>query len=184
LTYLYIGILLFFGIHLVPALGPLKAGLGNRFGDKGYRALFALASAAGLGLMIWGMAQAGKTPLYTPPEWGVMAAYLLVFPAFILLAAAHMKGRIRKMTRHPMLLGVLMWAAGHLLANGDQAGAWLFGSFAVYSVFGMVSSSLRQPAPAYTIKPVHDVMALVGGIGLALVFVFYAHQFLFGVKII
>ncbi|MDQ7018931.1 MAG: NnrU family protein [Robiginitomaculum sp.] len=184
MTYLYIGILLFFGIHLVPALGPLKAGLVNRFGDKGYRALFALVSAAGLGLMIWGMAQADKTPLYTPPPWGVMVTYLLVFPAFVLLASAHMKGRIRKMVRHPMLLGVLMWAVGHLLANGDRAGTWLFGSFAVYSVFGIVSSSLRDPAPEYTIKPVHDIMALVGGIALALVFVFYAHQFLFGVKII
>jgi len=184
LTYLYIGILLFFGVHLVPALGPLKAGLVNRFGDKGFRALFALVSATGLGLMIWGMAQAGNIPLYTPPAWGVMVTYLLVFPAFVLLASAHMKGRIRKMVRHPMLLGVLMWAIGHLLANGDLAGAWLFGSFAVYSVFGMVSASLREPAPDYTIKPVHDVMALVGGIALALVFVFYAHQLLFGVKII
>jgi uncharacterized membrane protein len=184
LTYLYIGIFLFFGAHFLPIASPLKGALVVRLGAKGYRGLFALISAIGLGLMIWGKVKAGHSALYQPPQWGMSVAYILTIPALILLASAHMKGRIRKFARHPMLLGVLLWSVGHLLANGDQASVWLFGSFALYSALAMMLAGKGNDANNYTIKPAHDLMALGGGVGLALVLIFFAHQFLFGVKII
>ncbi len=95
-----------------------------------------------------------------------------------------MKGRIRKITRHPMLLGVLMWAAAHLLVNGDVASILLFGSFAAFSVVDMVLANARGDAPVYVLKPVHDLMAIVGGALVYLVFLLFAHSFLFGVQII
>ena len=184
LTHLYIGIFLFFGAHFLPRASPLKGALVARLGTKGYRALFALISAIGLGLMIWGKVKAGHVSLYEPPHWGKSATYILTIPALVLLASAHMKGRIRKFARHPMLLGVLMWAVGHLLANGDLASVWLFGSFALYSALAMILAGKANAANNYTVKPAQDLMALGGGLGLALVLILFAHQVLFGVKII
>ncbi len=48
------------------------------------------------------------------------------------------KGMLR-ITRHPFLWGVAIWAAGHLLVNGDRAGLVLFGAMLVLAIFGTVS---------------------------------------------
>lgn len=184
MLYLIAGIILFFGMHLVPGFAGVKANLITRFGEMGYRGLFSIIAALGLGLIIWGRASAGHDPVYAPPDWGRHAPHLFMLPVFILLAAANMKGRIRKITRHPMLLGVLMWAAAHLLVNGDVASILLFGSFAAFSVVDMVLANARGDAPVYVLKPVHDLMAIVGGALVYLVFLLFAHSFLFGVQII
>ena len=184
MAYLISGIVLFFGVHLIPAFAPLKAALVARLGKRGYRGGFALIAFLGLGLIIWGRATTGHYAIYKPPAWGHDAALVLMLPAFILLAAANMKGRIRKATRHPMLLGALLWALAHLLANGDLISIWLFGAFALFSLLDMVLSSRRGPAPDFAIKPRQDVVAVLAGMAVYLVFVFFAHKFLFGVKII
>jgi uncharacterized membrane protein len=48
------------------------------------------------------------------------------------------KGMLR-ITRHPFLWGVAIWAAGHLLVNGDRPGIVLFGSMLVLAIFGTTS---------------------------------------------
>ncbi len=184
MAYLIAGIVLFFGMHLVPTAPRLKAALVTRLGEKGYRAAFSLVAFAGLGLIIWGRASTGHYAIYHPPAWGHAAALVLMLPAFILLAAANMKGHIRKATRHPMLLGALLWALAHLLANGDLISIWLFASFAVFSLVDMVLASRRGPAPDFAIKPRQDVVAVLAGLAVYLIFVLFAHKLLFGVKII
>jgi uncharacterized membrane protein len=182
MIYLYSGIILFFGMHLVPGFAGVKQGLLTRLGAKGYRALFAIIAAIGLGLMIWGRAVSGHDAVFEPPDWGKTATFILVLPAFILLAAANMKGRIRKIVRHPMLLGVLLWSAGHLLANGDWASLWLFGSFALFSLVAMLSPNLRGAPASFEVNPAHDIRAVVGGIVLYGVFVAFLHGWLIGVS--
>src|SRR3546814_471469 len=44
---------------------------------------------------------------------------------------------IMRITRHPFLTGVALWAAAHLLANGDTASAILFGGLLILAVGGM-----------------------------------------------
>ncbi len=183
MTWLLIGIALFFGMHLVPTVPPLKEAMQSRLGAGGYKGLFSLVSLAGLGLMIWGRAHTGHYAIFAPPAWGKTAAFILMLPAFILLAAAHMKGRIRKITRHPMLLGVLLWAGAHVLANGDLISLWLFGSFAVFSLVDMALVSGRGAPADFTVKPRQDIMAIIGGAAVYAGFIFFAHQFLFGVKL-
>ena len=39
---------------------------------------------------------------------------------FILFAAANMRGHLRRLLQHPMLIGLLIWSSVHLLANGDR----------------------------------------------------------------
>ncbi|MCF6292855.1 MAG: NnrU family protein, partial [Robiginitomaculum sp.] len=111
---LQIGLALMIGIHLVPVIAPLKAGLQAKLGANGYKGVFSLISLVGLGLIIWGMIIAPNVPVFDPPVWAKHLAFLLVPVALVLLASAHMKGRIRVIARHPMMLGVLIWAVAHL----------------------------------------------------------------------
>ncbi len=109
MTLLIIGLVIFFAVHLVPAMTGLKQSLKDRFGDNGYRGVFTVISLVGFVLIIWGYARAEWADVYFPPDWGRSVTMILVLLAFILLAAANMKGRIRKTLKHPMLIGILLW---------------------------------------------------------------------------
>ena len=43
---------------------------------------------------------------------------------------------IVRLTRHPMLFALALWAIGHLVPNGDLAHVILFGSFAGFALMG------------------------------------------------
>ncbi len=183
MTLLIIGLVIFIGIHLVPTVVPLRAALIQGLGEKPYRGLFALVSLAGLVLIVIGKARADFVPVYDPPAWGRLVPAILMLPALILLPAANMPTNIKRFTRHPMLWGVTLWAAGHLLANGDQASLLLFGSLGAYAVFDMISANARGAVKSTTRYPVKkDVMVVVAGLVTYVVLV-VAHPWLFGVAV-
>ena len=97
--------------------------------------------------------------LYAPPVWTRHVATLLVLPAFILVAAAYVKGtRIKARVGHPMILGVKLWAFAHLISNGTLADVVLFGSFLVWAVIDYIASRRRDRA-AGIVYPVGPVVA-------------------------
>jgi uncharacterized membrane protein len=51
---------------------------------------------------------------------------------------------IQRVTRHPFLWGVALWAAFHLVANGDLASLVLFGGFLVLSLGGTVMIDAKR----------------------------------------
>ena len=53
------------------------------------------------------------------------------------------RGMLR-VTRHPFLWGVAIWAAGHILVNGDLAGLILFGTMFGLALFGTVSIDAKR----------------------------------------
>jgi uncharacterized membrane protein len=102
--------------------------------------------------------------------------------AFILVAVANVPGRIRRLTHHPMLIGVLIWATLHLLANGDLASNILFGAFALWAVFAILSAERRGKrlgSGPGTLKA--DLIGAVIGL-VVFAIVFYFHGDLFGVS--
>jgi len=116
---------------------------------------------------------------------------LLMLPVFTLLIAANMPGRIKAKLKHPMLVAVKLWALTHLLVNGDAASILLFGTFLVWAVIDRISVK-RRPAPAGAGEAVtvetsvanrNDAIAVVGGLGIYIVFVFWFHQMLIGVPV-
>jgi uncharacterized membrane protein len=52
-----------------------------------------------------------------------------VMPVVILLCAANVPNNITRFVRHPMLIGVNLWGAHHLTANGDLASTIVYASF-------------------------------------------------------
>jgi uncharacterized membrane protein len=180
MTLMIIGLALFIGIHLVPIAPPLRARLLLRFGDRGYRALFATIAAVGLILIIVGYhLRPERVQLFAPVPAARTAAPLVVTVAFILFGLANMRSHIRRSVRHPMLIGLMLWSGVHLLANGDLAGTILFGSFFAYSVVALASAIARGAVKVFIPEWKYDVMGIAGGVVLAYLTIRF-HPLLFG----
>jgi len=178
------GLVLFLGVHLVPTLPQLRAALAAKWGENRYKAVFAVFSALGLVLIVAGYAFSDdRTRVFAPvPAARSLAPFAMVV-SFILFAAANMRGHLRRAIGHPMLLGLLVWAAVHLLANGDRTGTVLFGAFAGYALVDLASATARGAVKAFEPVVKHDVIAVVGGTMVALLVMTF-HRLLFGPAVV
>lgn len=188
---LILGLVLFLGIHsvsIVSADGRNR--LAQQMGEGPWKGLYSLVSLAGFVLIVIGYGAAREAPvlLYTLPAGFRHLAALLMLPVFVLLLATYLPGRIQRTAKHPMLLAVKLWALAHLLANGTLADVLLFGGFLAWAVADRISvkkraaRGLTRAAPALPGSKANDAIALVGGLGLYVLFVVWAHGFLFGVR--
>ncbi|HOV03579.1 MAG TPA: NnrU family protein [Kaistiaceae bacterium] len=191
MTVLIIGLILFLGVHMVPAFPDLRRALHDRLGEGAYKGLFSLASLVGLAVLIWGYGlarAAGPAILWEPPAFLRHIEHLLMLIAFIVLTAAYVPGRIKAKLRHPMLVAVKTWAFAHLLVNGDAASILLFGAFLAWAVFDRISVARRERAgllPAQLpVGPVkNDIIAVAVGTLVFLAFFFKLHIWLIGVPV-
>ncbi len=165
-TSLALGLVVFFGGHLIAALTPLRNGLKDRLGEMGYKGIFSLIALAGLALIVWGKATAEFVPLYEPPIWGAHVNWLFTLLGIVVLVAGYFRSYLRRWVRHPMSVGIAFWAVGHLFANGDMASVLLFGSFLAYALFDIIHASLRKPVKVFSASLMHDGLAIVVGLGL------------------
>jgi len=178
------GLVVFLGIHLVPAFPRLRHIVADSLGEGRYKGLFSLISAAGLVLIVIGFARAPASErVFAPFPAAITAAPYAMTLAFILFAAANMRGHIRHVLQHPMLIGLLIWSTVHLLANGDLRGCLLFGGFLAYAILDLVSAGHRHAVKAFTPSTRYDVMAIVGG-GMVALGVMALHGWLFGVRVV
>jgi uncharacterized membrane protein len=160
----------------------VRAKLGNT-----YRGVYALVTLAGLGLIIWGysMVRAGPEAadqLFIPAEWTRHAAMLMVLLAFVSLAAG--KGYLAKWIVHPMSVGIALWAGAHLLANGKRAAVYLFGTFLLVALLDIVFSTLRGKRKQFEPKVRSDIIALVAGLAVYLVFLLGFHPYVLNLPIV
>lgn len=184
MTLLVAGLALFVVLHLIPSVPPLRAGLVARMGEGPYRGGFAFIAFASLAMVVWGYSAAPFEPVYSPPGWGRHAAMGLVPVALVLFAAANMPTHIRAVVRHPMLLGLLVWALAHLAANGDLRSVALFGTFGGFAVVAAVSAVVRGKRPADGKAPrlALDAAAIVSGTIVAGLLAYF-HAALFGMPL-
>lgn len=178
---LILGLFVFFGIHLLPVLTPVRNRLFSALGERKYKGMFSIMSAIGLVLIVVGYARAPSEPqLFAPSATALRIAPGAMIISFILLASANMKTHIRRVLRHPMLLGVGIWAAVHLAANGEAKATILFGAFLAYAVIDLISAVGRRAVKSFVPAARHDVIAVVAGTALALLVMTF-HRTLFGV---
>jgi uncharacterized membrane protein len=187
MTYLIIGLLLFLGIHSVGIVAPAwRDRTAARMGDLSWKAVYALVAVIGFIMLVHGYAIARLDPtiLYTPPLWMRHVAALLLLPVFPLLLAAYLPGRIKAAVKHPMLTATKAWAVAHLLVNGTVADVLLFGGFLAWAVADRIAAGKRpvqRRTPGAPPSKVNDVIAVIGGLALYVVFVVWAHQQFIGV---
>jgi uncharacterized membrane protein len=109
-----------------------------------------------------------------------------MLPAVILVVASYIRGRIYATVKHPMLAGVKLWAAAHLIANGDLGSIILFGSFLAWAVFDRITLKRRTDSGAPPIPvggPVNDAIAIAVGIVAYLALGFVFHPVVIGVPV-
>ena len=180
MVWLILGLILFIGAHLIPTFPALQKGLTARFGLNGYKLVVTLPSFAGLILIVDGAVMFRGSPgdiqLWTPPVWSKHLAFVLMFAAFVLLAAASIPSKIRDAVKHPMVAAIMVWALAHLFANGDLLSLLLFGAFLLFSVYDRISVAARGVKPKEPAKGLAgDAKALVGGGVVWALTLFYFH---------
>src|SRR5580700_624730 len=176
-----IGLVLFLGAHVFVSLRKNRAALISSWGHGPYLGLFSVVSIVGIILIGYGFARyrvEGLIPLWYPPHWTRHIVVALMWPASIAVVAAYIPGNIKRVLKHPMLVGVKLWAFAHLCANGDLGGIILFGSVLAWAVYDRITLKRRSDpgAPAIPIGGMkNDIIAVVVGtiIYLALGFVFH-----------
>ncbi len=183
------GLFLFFAVHSISIVGEgFRSQLVTKFGEGPYKGIYSAFAAVGLGLIIWGygLARAEPVLLYVTPFWLRHVAMLLMLPVFILLIATYFPGKIKSLVKHPMLIAVKAWALAHLLTNGMLADVLLFGCFLAWAVVDRISLKKRTPReiPSLPSSKLNDVIAVVGGLILYVVFALWLHPLLIGMPIV
>ncbi len=189
LLVMILGLILFLGIHTLTTQRDLRARFVASMGEGGYKIFYALVSLAGLALIAWGFAEyraTGWIDVWNPPKAFKHITAALMLPAVILVVASYVRGRIYTTLKHPMLTGIKLWAAAHLLANGDLGSIILFGSFLVWAVFDRISLKRRPDAGAPPIPvggPGNDLIAIAVGVVVYLALAFAFHPVVIGVPV-
>jgi len=145
--------------HLASAT-PLRAKLLAALGERPYRGLYSALAFVTLGAMIWAFIRAPRELLWI--GWRPLPLIVMPF-AFILVATGYRRnptmvgadvllkseeparGMIR-ITRHPIMWGIMLWAAAHIAASGELKSLVFFGGFLLVALCGTLSLERRKRA--------------------------------------
>jgi uncharacterized membrane protein len=190
LAIMIVGLAVFLGSHTLITLRPQRAALIGRIGEGPYKGLFALVSLVGILLIGYGFARyraGGYIDIWMPPRWTRHVTELLVWPAIIVIVAAYIPGEIKRVLKHPMLVGVKLWAVAHLLSNGDLGSIILFASILAWAVYDRISLKRRTDAPAPAVATGggyrNDFIVVVVGTLVYFVLGFWFHPWVIGVPV-
>lgn len=150
----------FLATHVVPST-RLRAALVARLGQRAYLGLYSVVALATLVWMVWAYRGAPSLPLWA----GWRYAPLLLMPfALVLLVAGYfspnptsiMQGRtprsaasargMLRVTRHPLMWAIALWALAHVLARGDVKALIFFGGLLLLALVGPVLIDRRRAA--------------------------------------
>ena len=188
MTLLILGLILFLGTHSVRIFADgWRTQTIARLGEKPWKGLYTVVSLVGFALIVWGYGLARQQPvvLWQPPVMMKHLNSLFTLAAFILLAAAYVpRNHFKARLHHPMVLGVKLWAFGHLLATGTLADMVLFGAFLLWAVLDFRAARLRDRAQGTVYPPgtvSGTIIAVVAGAVAWAVFAFWLHAAWIGV---
>src|SRR5271166_5591699 len=166
MTLLIVAALIWLGIHFGIAGTRLRDGLVAGIGEAPFRGLFSLLSILAIVFLVRAWSAAPTTPLWDAPAWLRWLLIAVMLVAFVLFVAsvsqrnptmisgeaamAQPPRGIQRITRHPMLWSFALWAAVHIIGNGDSAAILFFGAFLVTALAGMpsIDAKLARRNPA------------------------------------
>lgn len=156
--------IVFVGSHLAMANEPLRSAIVRRTGEMAFLGLF---SAVAFVTLAWLLLAYGEAPYielwHADPGLRHLAVALMPF-AFILVVCGYLtpnpsaamqarmlKGEhpargIMKVTRHPVMWGIVLWAVLHIAVNGDVGSVVFVGAFLVLAGAGMILLDRKKRA--------------------------------------
>lgn len=159
---LVLAALFFVGIHLFVAGTGLRDRIVGAIGEMPYMGLFSVASLVGIFWLSSAYATAPSILLWNTPHALRPVAAVLMGIAFLfvviglttksptatggesVLESDEPATGILRITRHPFLWGASLWAATHLVMNGDAASLLFFAAFLVLCQAGTSSIDAKR----------------------------------------
>jgi uncharacterized membrane protein len=142
----------------------LRPWLVARIGERAYLGLYSLIALAALLWLIAAYARAPYVELWPATRWLAFVP-LIAIPFALVLVVSGLSARnptavgaqgtlgqaepvrgIFRITRHPLMWGVGLWALAHLVASGDLAGLILFATLGALALVGTMSIDRKHAA--------------------------------------
>lgn len=155
---------MFAGTHMVLSSPPVRGKLIARLGEKTFRGLYSLIAFATFIPLVWvyfGNRHAGGVvwSLAAAPGVRPLAMLLAVLgiamivggvlhpsPALVGIKQAWGARGLTRITRHPLFMGIALWALSHLLLNGFVTDVLFFGGVLAFSLAGAAHQDARKRA--------------------------------------
>jgi uncharacterized membrane protein len=146
----------FCGSHILLSSTRLRGSLRDQLGERGFLAVYSLTS---LVIFAWFVAAYSAAPtivLWPKQRWAALVPVSVMPFASILLVAGYSTRNptavgmersaraddpapgILRVTRHPVLWAIGLWASSHVIANGDLSSVVFFGLLAALAFGGTV----------------------------------------------
>ena len=150
--------------HMVLSSNPLRPRAVRLFGERLFQGLYSLLAFAifvPLVLVYSGNKHAGpllwliepNTVLDIVTRVGNTVAVLLVVAGIFRPSPSGVTGTptrrprgVQRITRHPLFMGIVLWALMHLIVNGYASDVAFFGGFAIFGLLGSWHQDRRQKA--------------------------------------
>jgi uncharacterized membrane protein len=159
MTMLVVATLVFLATHFVTST-PLRPALVSAMGEWPYRGAYSTIALITLVWMAWAYTGAPREQLWTGSR---EIPYVLMPLAFVLIACGYWRNPtmvgadkllksedpargIIRITRHPIMWGLMLWAAAHIVARGDLKSLVFFGGFLLLALVGTLSMDARKRA--------------------------------------
>ena len=153
---LAIAAIAFCGSHVVLSSTWLRGALRDQLGERGFLAVYSLIALVTFAWLLVAYSHAPTLPLWPRERWMALVPVVVMPLATMLLIAGYTTPNpttvgmerfaraddpapgVLRVTRHPVMWAIGLWAVSHVIANGDLRSLLLFGAFAALSLGGTV----------------------------------------------
>lgn len=187
-----LGLVLFLGVHMTRVLAPgLRNSVIETRGANAWKGLYSVASLISFVILVYGYSEArlssANIVVWSPPMWTAHLNMTLMLFAIIFLVASQVPaGRIATAVKHPMILGVKIWALAHLIVNGTLVDMILFGAFLAWGVILRINYARGQRAgtlmPRQFAGGRNDAYVLVISAIIYVAILMFLHAYIIGVS--
>jgi uncharacterized membrane protein len=163
MTNLALAVLAFVGGHFLLSSPPVRAPVAARVGETVFSGIYSALMLAAFVWMVGAFRAAPYVPLWsTPPAARMIPVVVMPFACLLLVGSLTVRNPtmvmqsvavsgdpapgLVKVTRHPMLWAFGLWAAAHLIINGEAAAVLLFGGIAVLALGGTLAIDAKRRA--------------------------------------
>jgi uncharacterized membrane protein len=146
----------FCGSHVLLSSTRLRGSLRDQLGERGFLAVYSVTALVTFAWFVSAYAGAPTVVLWRQQPWTALVPICVMPLATILLVGGYSTPNptavgmersaaaddpapgILRVTRHPVMWAIGLWAIGHLLANGDLSSLLFFGSISALALGGTV----------------------------------------------
>ncbi len=146
----------FCGSHTLLSSTRLRGSLRDQIGEQGFLLIYSLTGLVTFAWFVVAYSRSPIIPVWAPPPWTADVPIAVMPLATLLLVGGYSTPNptavgmersaraddpapgIMRVTRHPVMWAIGLWALSHLAANGDLCSMWFFGLIAALALGGTV----------------------------------------------